>query len=79
MGELSASIAHELNRAADRNRYDRGAGLRYLARDEPDVEKASEALKNVVSEAGRAGEIIKNLRAMFKKDNQDKTYSTSTR
>ena len=74
VGELSASIAHELNQPLTGIVTNGGAGLRFLAREKPDVEKAHEALKNVVSEAGRAGEIIKNLRAMFKRDSQDKTH-----
>jgi signal transduction histidine kinase len=71
-GELSASIAHELNQPLAAIVINGGAGLRFLAADNP--EEVQSTLKRIVSDGHRAGEIIKNLRAMFKKDSQQKTY-----
>jgi PAS domain S-box-containing protein len=67
MGELSASLAHELNQpiaAAAINAY---TCQRWLKRDQPDVNRAHEAASRVVGDVNRAGEIISSLRLFFRK------------
>ena len=49
------------------------AGLRWLAKETPDLDETRKAMKNVVSDGHRASEIIGSIRAMFKKDSQVET------
>jgi C4-dicarboxylate-specific signal transduction histidine kinase len=49
------------------------AGLRYLDRSIPDLDKARAAFKNISSDGTRAGEVIQGLRAAFKSDTQSRT------
>jgi signal transduction histidine kinase len=67
-GELSASIAHEVNQPLTGIATRASAGLRWLAGDTPDIEKARAALTQIVGASHRASEIITSVRAMFKKD-----------
>ena len=46
------------------------AGLRWLAKEMPDLDETREAMQNVVSTGHRASEVIESIRAMFKKDSQ---------
>jgi signal transduction histidine kinase len=48
------------------------AALRWLQREKPDIGEARDALQNVVAAGHRAGDIVTNVRAMFKKDTQEK-------
>jgi C4-dicarboxylate-specific signal transduction histidine kinase len=67
MGELMASLAHEVNQPIAAAVTDANTGLRWLTRDRPDVEEAREAALRVVKDATRAAEIIKRIRLLFKK------------
>jgi signal transduction histidine kinase len=67
MGELSASIAHEINQPLAGIVSNGSAGLRFLAGDTPDVEETREALRDIVRDGKRAGEIIKRIRALTKR------------
>jgi PAS domain S-box-containing protein len=67
MGELSASLAHEVNQpiaAAVLNAY---ACLRWLRRDQPDIDRACEAASRVIGDVNRAAEIISRIRLFFRK------------
>jgi C4-dicarboxylate-specific signal transduction histidine kinase len=67
MGELAASIAHELNQPLAAIVMNGNAGLRWLDRDNPDLEEARSAFSRIVNDSKRAGAIIQSLRAMVKK------------
>jgi signal transduction histidine kinase len=67
-GELSASIAHEVNQPLTGIAARAAAGLRWLAAEKPDIEKTRAALTHIVSASHRASDIIKSVRAMFGKD-----------
>jgi PAS domain S-box-containing protein len=67
MGELTASLAHEVNQPIAAAVTDANTCLRWLARDRPDVEEAREAASRVVKDAARAAEIIARVRLVFKK------------
>ena len=71
VSQLSASIAHEIRQPLAAILANAQAALRWLQR--PNVEEVREGLKGIVSDADRASDIIKNLRAMFKNDAQEKT------
>jgi C4-dicarboxylate-specific signal transduction histidine kinase len=64
LGVLTASIAHEVNQPLAAIITNGETGLRWLARPEPDVEKARELTRHVVADARRASEIIGRVRAM---------------
>jgi PAS domain S-box-containing protein len=64
MGELTASIAHEINQPLASILTNAQTGLRWLARPDLDVEKIREITKRVVADARRASEIIDRIRAM---------------
>jgi len=67
MGELTASLAHEVNQPIAAAITNSNTCLRWLARDPPDVEEAREAASRSVKDATRAADIVKRLRSMFKK------------
>ena len=67
MGELTASLAHEVNQPIAAAVTDANTCLRWLKRDHPDVEEAREAASRVVKDATRAAEIISRVRMLFKK------------
>ncbi|MGE3650089.1 MAG: PAS domain S-box protein [Reyranellaceae bacterium] len=64
LGELTASIAHEVNQPLAAIVTNGEAGLRWLARPEPDVAEVRELTKRVVSDARRAADIIARVRSM---------------
>lgn len=64
VGQLTASIAHEINQPLMSIVSNAGATLRWLDRDPPELEEARIGLRDVVSEAGRAGHIIRSLQAL---------------
>jgi len=70
-GELSASIAHEVNQPLTAIANSASAGLNWLKTNTPNIEEACAALGRVVDESHRAGAIVKSLRAMFRKDTQE--------
>jgi len=67
MGELTASLVHEVNQPIAAAITNSNTGLRWLMRDPPDVNEAREALSRIVKDATRAADIIKRIRSMFKK------------
>ena len=64
VGQLTASIAHEINQPLMSIVSNAGASLRWLDREEPELGAAREGLLDIVSEAQRAGEMIKSLQAL---------------
>jgi PAS domain S-box-containing protein len=64
LGELTASIAHEINQPLAAVRTNAETGLRWLARSEPNVGKARELMQRIVDDARRAADIIAGMRAM---------------
>jgi PAS domain S-box-containing protein len=67
MGQLAASIAHEVNQPIGAVRNNAHAALRFLAGDPPDMAEVTEALECVVKETYRAGDIIGRIRDQIKK------------
>jgi signal transduction histidine kinase len=67
MGELTASLAHEINQPIAAAITDSNTCLRWLSRDPPDVEEAREAAARSAKDATRAADIVKRIRSMFKK------------
>ena len=67
MGELSASLAHEVNQPITGAVINAHACLRWLKREHPDLDEACEAASGMVRDINRAAEIIRRVRLFFKK------------
>jgi C4-dicarboxylate-specific signal transduction histidine kinase len=67
MGELTASLAHELNQPIAAAVTDATTCLSWLKRDHPNTEEACEAASRIVTDATRAAEIMSRIRLMFTK------------
>jgi C4-dicarboxylate-specific signal transduction histidine kinase len=67
MGQLAASIAHEVNQPIGAVRNNAHAALRFLAGEPPDLTEVREALECVVKETYRASDIIGGIRDQIKK------------
>jgi PAS domain S-box-containing protein len=65
LGELTASIAHELNQPLAGIVTNSNTCLRMLAGDPPNVTGASETVRRTIRDANRASDVIKRLRALF--------------
>ena len=64
LGELAASIAHEINQPLAAVATSGNACLRWLDRDPPDLNAARQAVARIVQDAHRAGDVIRSLRAL---------------
>ena len=67
MGELAASIAHEVNQPLSGVVSNGSACLRWLAASVPNLEEAREAARRIVRDGKRAGEVITRIRALTTK------------
>src|SRR2546427_2091961 len=67
MGELTASLAHEIKQPISAAVTDANTCLRWLGRDDPDVPEAREAASRVVKDVTRAADIISRISVLFKK------------
>jgi len=67
MGELAASLSHELKQPIMATITSATAALRWLRRDEPNVERACETTARIIKDGNRATEIIDRLRSLYKK------------
>jgi signal transduction histidine kinase len=67
MGELTASLAHEINQPIAAAATDARTCLRWLAREQPDIGEARESAVRMVNAVTRAADIITRLRQLFKK------------
>jgi PAS domain S-box-containing protein len=67
LGELSGSLAHELNQPLSAILSNAQAAQRFLARDKTDLAEIQDILNDIVAEDKRAGDIIHRLRLLFKK------------
>ena len=72
-GELTASITHEITQPIAAMVTNARAGLRWLSNRTPDLEEVRAALTGVINGGDRASEVIRSVRAMFKKDGQETT------
>jgi PAS domain S-box-containing protein len=68
MGELTASLAHEVNQPIAAAVTNANTCLRWLTREHPDLGEARAAATRIVKDGTRAAEIIKRIRLLFKKE-----------
>jgi PAS domain S-box-containing protein len=73
VGELAASIAHEVNQPLAAVVTNGHACLRWLSASPPNVPKAVEAAERIVKDGKDAGEVVRRVRALFKRTAVEKT------
>src|SRR6516225_505292 len=67
LGEMSASIAHEVNQPLAAIVTNAESSLRWLSRQTPDIEEAVTGIRKIVTDAHRASEVIRRIREFSKK------------
>lgn len=67
LGELAASIAHEVNQPLTAIVNNGNAALLWLAKDTANLEKARSGVKKIIANATRAGEVVHRIRSLTKK------------
>jgi len=72
MGEMTATIAHEINQPLGAIVNNGSAGLRWLASTTPDFEEARACFKRIVNDGHRASQVISGIRAMLEKGSDAK-------
>jgi PAS domain S-box-containing protein len=73
MGELAASIAHEINQPLAAVVTNADACMEWLSREPPNLEEARVAVDCIAQDGTRASEVIRHIRAMFMKANPERT------
>src|SRR5207244_11031140 len=68
MGELTASLAHEIKQPIFAASADAETCLRWLERDQPDLAEAQEAALRLMKDVSRASDIINRIVSLFKKE-----------
>jgi len=68
LGELSGSLAHELNQPLAAILSNAQAAQRFLGRDPPELDRVTEILADIVKSDKRAGDVITRLRSLLKKE-----------
>ncbi|MBV9929186.1 MAG: PAS domain-containing protein [Acidobacteria bacterium] len=77
LGELTSSIAHEINQPLAAAITSAGACLRWLERDRPEVERARETVRRIEDDGRRAAEIITRLKSFYRKDTSPRREAVS--
>src|SRR6266446_1632200 len=72
MGELAASIAHEVNQPLAGVVINGNACLRWLAGESPNLDEAREAARRIVRDGNRASDVITRIRALVRKTDGEK-------
>jgi C4-dicarboxylate-specific signal transduction histidine kinase len=67
LGELTASIAHEVNQPLSGVINSGNAGLRWLNSQPPNIEKARQSVDRIIRDAGRASQVVARVRDLAKK------------
>jgi PAS domain S-box-containing protein len=66
IGQLTASIAHEVNQPIAGTVTNAGAALRFLSAPRPDLDEVRDALGRIVRDGARAGAVLDRIRALIK-------------
>ena len=70
---VAASIAHEMRQPLTAMITTADAGLRFLDRVTPNIDRAKEAFTRIIADGHRAGDVVGSIRATFRTDEPDKT------
>ncbi|MCU1225870.1 MAG: domain S-box-containing protein [Edaphobacter sp.] len=71
MGELAASLGHEIKQPIASAVLNAGACARWLQRDTPDITEAREAASRMVKDVGRAAEIFDRVHSLYRRDTSE--------
>jgi PAS domain S-box-containing protein len=74
MGELAASIAHDIKQPISAAHINAKTCLRWLGREQPDIEEARGSLSRIIRDVTRASEIINRIRILFKKGEPEREW-----
>ncbi len=72
MGELAASVAHEIKQPIAAALMDAKTCVRWLRRDTPDVAEGCEAALRMINDATRAAEVIDRVRSLYRRDTSNR-------
>ena len=73
VGQLTASIAHEINQPLGAIVINASSSLRCLSGERPDLQKARNAIERIARDGERAGDVIRGLRALVQKTGPNMT------
>jgi PAS domain S-box-containing protein len=79
VGQMAASMAHEIKQPLATIALGCSAGLRWLAKQPPDLEEVRADLDRIANASDRASQVIEGIRSMFKSDSRKRPFWTSTR
>jgi signal transduction histidine kinase len=68
LGELATSLAHEVNQPLTAILSNAQAAQRFLSKETADIEEVHEILRDIVQDSNRAGDVIRRMRALVKKE-----------
>src|SRR5262249_28244855 len=74
LGEMTASISHEISQPLAAIVTNANASLRWLAADSPNLVEAIESTRRIVRDGKRAASVISRMRALFKRDQTAKEW-----
>lgn len=74
LGELAASIAHEVNQPLAGVVSSGGACLRWLGNDPPNMDNAKQSVERIIRDANRASEVVGRIRSLAKKTPVQKVW-----
>jgi signal transduction histidine kinase len=74
LGELTASIAHEVNQPLAAVVINGNASLRWLADSPPNLTEARQAIEHIVKDANRASDVVARVRALTKSTHREKGW-----
>ena len=72
MEAMSATIAHEITQPVASMVTNADAALRWLDKPGPEIDEAERALRRIVDDGHRAGDVIDNIRTLFRKDARER-------
>jgi signal transduction histidine kinase len=72
MEAISATVAHEVTQPVASMVTNADAALRWLDKPRPDINEAERALRRIVDDGHRAGDVIDNIRTLFRKDARER-------
>ncbi len=68
LGELTSTLAHEINQPLTAILSNAQAAQRYLSQDNPDMKEVTEILGDIIRDDNRAAEVIRKIRSLLKKE-----------
>jgi PAS domain S-box-containing protein len=74
MGELTASLAHEINQPLAAIRSNAEAAQRFLSQDMPDIGEVRQILADIIRDDRRAGDVVQKIRGLVRKEKPQQKF-----